>query len=103
VNAYGEKPTGAIGFTPSGRFFGLLTADGRKAPQTPEEQAAAYRTVIAYTGKWRVEGDKFVTKVDVAWNPAWIGADQARFFRSEGNKLFLTSAPIPTQMQPDAR
>ena len=67
VNAYGEKPTGAIGFTPAGRF-GFVTAEGRKAPQTPEEQAAAYRTMIAYTGKWRVEGDKFITKVDVAWN-----------------------------------
>jgi Lipocalin-like domain len=95
VNAYGEKPTGAIGFTPAGRFFGFVTAEGRKAPQTPEEQAAAYRTMIAYTGKWRVEGDKFITKVDVAWNPAWIGTDQARFWRVEGSKLFLTSAPIP--------
>jgi hypothetical protein len=95
VNVYGEKPSGAIGFTPAGRFFGFVTADGRKAPQTPDEQAAAYRTLIAYTGKWRVEADKFITKVDVAWNPAWVGTDQARFYRIEANRLFLTSAPIP--------
>ena len=95
INVYGEQPTGAIGFTPAGRFFGFVAAEGRKAPQTPEEQAAAYRTIIAYTGKWRVEGDKFITKVDVAWNPAWVGTEQARFWRVEGDKLFLTSAPIP--------
>jgi hypothetical protein len=95
VNTYGENPMGAIGFTLAGRYFAFLTADGRKAPQTQEEQAAAYRTMIAYTGKWRVEGDKFITKVDVAWNPAWVGTEQARFWRVEGNKLFLTSAPIP--------
>ena len=35
-------------------------------PKTTEDQTAAFRTVIAYTGQWRVEGNKFMTKVDVA-------------------------------------
>ena len=54
-NVFGEHPNGFIGFTPE-RFFAFAMAEGRKAPQTPEEQAAAYRTVVAYTGKWRLEG-----------------------------------------------
>jgi Lipocalin-like domain len=95
----GEHPSGFIGFTPE-RFFAVLMAEGRKAPQTPEEQAAAYRTVVAYTGKWRLEGEKFVTKVDVAWNPGWVGTDQIRFWRVDGNKLFITSAPT-TMPGPD--
>jgi hypothetical protein len=71
--------TGFIGFTP-GRFFAFVTAESRNAPQTSEEQAAAsYRTVIAYTGNWRLDGEKFITKVDVAWNPGWVGTDQVRF------------------------
>ena len=57
-----------------------------------KEQAAAYRTMIAYTGKWRVEGNKFITKVDVAWNPAWVGTEQARFWRVEARWI---SAPTP--------
>jgi hypothetical protein len=67
-NVFGEHPNGFIGFTPE-RFFAFAMAEGRKAPQTPGEQAAAYRTVVAYTGKWRLEGEKFITKVDVACTP----------------------------------
>jgi len=95
----GEHASGFIGFTRD-RFFAVLMAEGRKAPQTPEEQAAAYRTVVAYTGKWQLEGDKFITKVDVAWNPGWVGTDQIRFWRMDGNKLFITSAPT-TMPNPD--
>jgi Lipocalin-like domain len=94
TNSYGEHPNGFIGLTP-GRFYAFVTAESRNAPQTPEEQAASYRTIIAYTGKWRLDGEKFITKVDVAWNPGWVGTDQIRFWRLEGDKLFITTAPIP--------
>src|SRR5262245_22009862 len=60
---FGPSPTGSIGFTP-GRFYALIVAANRKAPQTPEEQATAYRTMLAYTGKWRLEEGKFITTVD---------------------------------------
>ena len=30
---------------------------------------------------YRLEGDKWVTKVDVSWNPAWNGTDQVRFYK----------------------
>jgi len=93
-NPYGEHPNGFIGFTP-GRFFAFVTAEGRSAPQTPEEQAASFRTVIAYTGKWRLDGEKFITKVDAAWNPGWVGTEQVRFWRLEGGKLSITTAPFP--------
>ena len=94
-NAYGEHPTGAIGFTPAGRFFAFATADKRNPPKTTEDQAAAFRTVIAYTGQWRVEGDKFITKVDVAANPAMVGTEQVRFWNVKDGKLLITTAPLP--------
>jgi hypothetical protein len=93
-NIFGEHPKGFIGFTP-GRFFAIVTAEGSKSPQTLEEQAAAYRSVVSYTGHWHLEGEKFITKVDAAWNAGWIGTDQVRFWRLEGTKLFITSAPSP--------
>ena len=94
TNSYGEHPNGFIGFTPD-RFYAFVTAESRNAPQTPEEQAASYRTIIAYTGKWRLEGEKFITKVDVAWNPGWVGTDQIRFWRMEGDKLFHYDSSHP--------
>jgi hypothetical protein len=100
TNTYGERPTGAIGFTPEGRFFAFATADGRKPAQSVEDQAAAYRTAIAYTGRWRVDGDRFVTQVDVAVNPALVGGEQVRFWRIQGNTLHITTAPLPDPNKP---
>ncbi len=94
-DVYGDRPTGYIGFTPQGRFFAHITAGGRKAPHSMEEEAAAYRSILAYTGKWRVEANKFITTVDVAWNEGLVGTDQVRFWRVEGNRLFITTAPFP--------
>lgn len=99
-NAYGEHPTGAIGFTPGGRFFAFATAENRKAAQSVEDQAAAFKTVIAYTGKWRVDGDKFITKVDVSANPALVGSEQVRFWRIVEGKLHITTAPLPNPNAP---
>ena len=93
-------PTGAIGFTPAGRFFAFATADKRQPPKTMEDQAAAFRTVIAYTGKWRTDGDKFVTNVDVGWNPAWVGTEQVRFWHVQQGKLHITTAPLPNPNKP---
>jgi Lipocalin-like domain len=102
-DVYGERPNGYIGFTPAGRFFAFATADGRKSPQNPEEQAAAFRYMIAYTGKFRLEGDKFITKVDVAWNEGWVGTEQVRFWRVEEGKLHIISAPIPNPNVPGGK
>ena len=100
TNTYGERPTGAIGFTPAGRFFAFATADNRKPAQTPEDQAAAFRTMIAYTGQWRVEGNRFITKVDVAWNPALVGSEQVRFWEIKDGRLHITTAPLPNPNSP---
>ena len=94
-NPYGDHPKGYIAFTSAARFFALITADGPKPPTVQEEQAAAFRSMSAYTGKFRLEGGKFITKVDVAWNQAWVDTEQTRFWRFEGDRLHIISAPVP--------
>ena len=91
----GQHPTGYQIATAGGRWLALVTAEGRPVPQTEEERAQALRTMISYTGRWRVEGDRVVTRVEAAWNQAWVGTDQARIFRFEGNLLHLESPPQP--------
>lgn len=100
TDTYGAHPTGAIGFTPGGRFYAFATAEGRKPAQSVDDQAAAFRTVIAYTGKWHTEGETFVTDVDVAWNPAWVGTRQVRFWRLQDGRLHITTAPLPNPNVP---
>jgi len=95
TNVYGEKPDGYLGISPAGRFYGLVTPQRRKAPQSEEEQAAVWRAMLAYTGKLRLDGERFIVDVDAAWNKDWIGTEQVRFWRVEGNRLLITSAPIP--------
>jgi Lipocalin-like domain len=100
-DVYGARPIGHAALTPSGRLFAVITADGRKPPKAPEEQAAAFRSMIAYTGKFRIEGEKLTTKVDAAWNEAWVGTEQVRFWKLEGDRLHIITAPIPNPDVPD--
>jgi hypothetical protein len=47
--------------------------------------------MIAYTGRYRVEDGKVITKVEAAWNEAWVGGEQVRAVRFEGDRLFIES------------
>lgn len=91
----GEHPKGRQIATAQGHWLALVTADGRKVPQNDAERAQALRSMIAYTGRYRVEGGKVVTKVEAAWNEAWVGGEQVRFIRFEGDRLFIESPPMP--------
>lgn len=83
----GKNPAGYVIFTPEARVWFVLTGDGRKPAKTAEEKAGLLDTLVAYTGTYRVEGDKWITSVEVAWNPAWVGTEQSRFFKVEGDRL----------------
>ena len=89
---FGDQPNGFLILTPEGHLMGLLTAQGRKPPQNEAE-----RSMLAYSGRYRVEGDKFVTKVDVAWNKTWVGTEQARDYKIDGNRLVAMSPPGRTR------
>jgi hypothetical protein len=98
-HVYGEKPSGYLIITPE-RFTAIITGEGRRPPQTDDDRLFSFRSMFAYTGLYRIEGNKLTTKVDVAWNEAWKG-DQVRFFRLRGDKLFIESAPAPSVNYPE--
>jgi Lipocalin-like domain len=91
----GEKPRGRQIATADGRWLALVTAEGRTIPKTDEQRAQALRTMIAYSGRYRVENGRVITKVEIAWNEAWVGGEQIRFIRFEGDRLFIESPPMP--------
>jgi hypothetical protein len=91
----GEHPKGRQIATRDGRWLALVTAEGRKVPQTDADRAAALRTMISYTGRYRLEQGKVVTKVEAAWNEAWVGTEQVRAYRFDGDLLHLESPPTP--------
>ena len=83
----GRSPTGYVLFTPEGRAMFILTAENRRPAKTVQERADLLSNLIAYTGTYRIEGDKWITKVDVAWNPEWVGTEQTRSFKVDGDRL----------------
>ncbi len=91
----GDNPKGYQIATPDGRWLALATPVDRRIPKTDEERALAFRTMIAYSGRYRIEGNTITTKVEVAWNESWVGGEQVRHIRFEGDKLFIESPPMP--------
>ena len=97
---FGARPKGSLILTENGRAMALTTAENRTAGDSDAERAALHRSMLAYTGRYRVEGDEFVTTVDVSWNEAWNGTEQRRKFRLEGNRLRIDSAPAASLLFP---
>jgi len=83
----GRNPMGYAIFTSEGRAMFVITADGRKPAKTVEKRADLLNSMLAYTGTYRIEADKWITKVEVAWNPEWVGTEQIRSFKVDGDRL----------------
>ncbi len=99
-NVFGSNPKGYLILTREGRGIVVTTADNRKGGMGDTERAALHKSMLAYSGKYRIEGNDFITLVDVSWNEDWNGTEQRRHFRIEGDKLFIESAPAPSIVFP---
>jgi lipocalin-like protein len=92
---WGEHPNGFIVLTAGGRWIVIQTAESRKAPLTDEDYAAAFRSMLAYSGIYRTDGNKILISVDIAWDESWNGTEQVRYYRIEGDRLHIEAAPQP--------
>ena len=66
----------------------LLTAGNRLATAPTTE---LFDHMMAYSGRYRMEGDRIITTVDSAWHPSWLGTEQVRYFKLDGDALSLMS------------
>ena len=96
---YGSDPLGYLLLAPGGRMMALLMSNGRIGT----DPAALFGTMMAYSGMYRVDGDSWITDVDVAWVPGWMGTQQERFFSVAGNDLHVRSAPLDLPSRPGER
>lgn len=100
---YGQNPKGYLVLTPEGRMIGILTSDTRKPGLGDAERAELHKSMIAYSGRYRVEGDQFITTVDVSWNEAWNGTEQRRAYELKDGRLSIISARNQAQSSPGKR
>lgn len=89
---YGPNPDGYLILTPEGRMMAVVAAKGRKPGLKVEQQAELLRTLLAYTGTYKLSGNRFITKVDISWNQSWSGTEQERFFEVKGDHLTIVTA-----------
>jgi hypothetical protein len=98
---YGAKPKGFVTYTADGRMSVVLAEDGRKALSVNdrvsapmEEKAQAFSTMNAYAGTYIFSGDKVVHHVEVASVPNWVGTNQERTVKMQGDRVTLSTPPL---------
>ena len=93
----GKKPSGFACFTKNNHVMVTLTGDSREAASNDQERAHLLKTIVSYAGTYRIEGNEWITSVQVAWNPEWVNSEQRRKFEIQDNKLrvFTTWRVMP--------
>ena len=95
---YGKNPAGYIMYGKEGRMLVLVLGDDRPRPAsiekaTPEQQAALFRSMLAYGGTYKFDGTKIEHHIDLSWNGLWTGTTAIRYVRKEGDRLIYTARP----------
>ena len=100
----GPDALGYITYTADGYIFAQIMAAGRAtlATQNPfggvdAEAAAAARSHMSYCGKYEVRNGEVVHRVAISDFPNWVGGEQLRFYKFEGEKLILSAPPFQTK------
>jgi hypothetical protein len=94
LDLLGAEPFGYAVFESSGRMISILTSSAAARAASATDPAALHQSMVAYTGRWSIDGEKFVTQVDGAWDPSWVGTEQVRHFVFDGHTLSIRTAPL---------
>jgi hypothetical protein len=100
---FGANPKGRMIVAPDGYWSVLIAKADRKPATNNAERAALLRSMVAYTGKFTVEGDKITSTADIAWNEVNTGRNQIRYFKMEGDKLVIRSPEQASVLTPGKR
>lgn len=100
---FGPSPFGRLILTPEHTMAAFLSRPDRKPPTDDVEAASLLRSMTAYTGRFRVEGDKFITTVDGAWNEVFKSHEQVRIFKLEGDTLTIRVPEQASGLAPGKR
>lgn len=95
---YGEDLTGYLFYNDDGFMSAAFmnAARGRvgDGELSKAAEASSYDQFMAYTGPFEVIGDKITHRVEVSSLEAFIGSVQERWFKVDGDRLELLTAPL---------
>ena len=89
---YGAHPIGYQLATPRGRWIAVMTAEGRKVPQNDDERALALRSMIAYTGRYRVKTRRIMVEFEAAWQRSRWAPNRSANSASKATTSFTSKA-----------
>lgn len=99
---YGEDAEGILVYTPGGYMTGHLMRQnvprfrGGARRAQPEEAQEAFLGYLGYFGTYEVDRATGIVTHHVlgSWHPNWVGTDQIRHFRIEGEQLVIETPPV---------
>jgi hypothetical protein len=102
-SATGPDGTTVHPFGPAAQGRLIYEAGGRMAVQLgrPDPTAAEMRNAldryVAYYGTYTVDVAQGIVShhLEASLNPAWAGGDQVRYFKIDGDRLTLSTPPMP--------
>ena len=95
---YGPSPAGFLTYTDDGRVTALISYDGRKPLSVgagSEEQAEAFKTFLAYAGRFSLDGDEVTHYIEVSSIQNYVGKELVRTVRFQGDQITLVTPPTP--------
>ena len=95
----GKAPRGYFILTPT-RPILFYTLGDRKFGTSVQEKAALFDTVVAWSGVYRVEGDKIIYTCDASWVENLDGTTAVLNWQLSGNRLTVTTDPGPWPLDP---
>jgi len=102
IEGFGPNPKGRLVLTSDGHFIVIITRADRGPAKNSDEKAALLDSMLAYSGKYTIDGDRIINRVDISHTEIFKGAlqVQTRFFSVEGDKLVLRTGLMASSYRP---
>ena len=98
VYPLGADASGFISYAQDGFVFVHIMAAKRAfyaeddpLSGTAQEDSAAVKSYVSYAGPYEFQGDRVIHRVTQSSFPNWVGSDQVRKVRLEGDSLELSA------------
>jgi hypothetical protein len=93
---YGLNPAGVLTYSEDGRVTSLISYGERRLlsiSSRTEEQAEAFNTFLAYSGRYTLGDDKVTHHIEISSIQNYVGKDLVRNIRLEGDQIVLITPP----------
>jgi hypothetical protein len=97
---YGINPVGFLTYSEDGRVTALISYGGRKPlsiggkpPALIEEQSEAFKTFLAYAGRYNLNGDKVIHFIEISSIQNYVNKELVRSVTFQGDRIVLVTPP----------